>query len=334
MTSSSNAYSHSEPRKTALTTSRPALLVLRALGLGDLLTAIPALRALAQAFPAHYRILAAPLYLAPLVSLSGAIDEVLDAAPLRPLQGKLSPIDVAVNLHGRGPESHRVLLPAKPNRLIAFAHSEIPESAGLPQWRSNEHEIDRWCRLLRESGIPADSSELDLRAPYEDPRARGTILVHPGASTESRRWPVDRWIELCTRLRNEGERILLTGSSAEFRRCRLIARAAHLPIDSVIAGTTDLREMTCIVASARAVVCGDTGIAHVATAVGTPSVILFGPTSPRYWGPPPERRSHRVIWRGVLGDPHAPYVDPGLASITVDEVLAELHQLLQMPRAG
>jgi ADP-heptose:LPS heptosyltransferase len=126
----------------------------------------------------------------------------------------------------------------------------------------------------------------------------------------------------------------MTGSSREFRRCRFIAKAAHLPIDSVLAGATGLDDLACIVASARAIVCGDTGIAHIATALRTPSVVLFGPTSPRYWGPPANRPYHRVIWRGILGDPHAPYVDPGLASITVDEVLAQLRDLLHLARAG
>jgi ADP-heptose:LPS heptosyltransferase len=62
--------------------------------------------------------------------------------------------------------------------------------------------------------------------------------------------------------------------------------------------------------------------------------VLFGPTSPQYWGPPPGRSKHRVIWRGTLGDPHAPHVDPGLESITPAEVIAELQALLHMPRAG
>lgn len=321
-------------RRTAVVTSRPTLLILRALGLGDFLTAVPALRALARAFPAHYRILAAPLYLAPLASLCGAVDEVVDAEPLQPLDGGITDVDIAVNLHGRGPQSHRVILAAKPRRLIAFAHPEIPETAGSPEWRPDEHEIDRWCRLLRESGIPADVNDLEIAAPRGDARTRGAIVVHPGAASESRRWPADRWIDLCVRLRDQGYPVVLTGSAAEFRRCRFIAKGAHLPIESVLAGKTDLAELTCLVASARAIICGDTGMAHIATAVRTPSVVLFGPTSPRYWGPPANRPFHRVIWRGRLGDPHAPFVDPGLASITVSEVIAELHALLHMARAG
>lgn len=316
------------------TTSRPTLLLLRALGLGDFLTSVPAIRAIAHAFPNHYRVLAAPVYLAPLVRLCGGIDEVVDAQPLAPLAEDLGGVDVGVNLHGRGPQSHRVLLETHPRRLIAFANSEIAQTAGSPQWRPDEHEIDRWCRLLRESGIPADVNDLEIAAPRGDVRSRGAIVVHPGAASESRRWPADRWVDLCTRLRAEGHRIVMTGSSTEFRRCRFIAKAAHLPIDTVLAGSTDLQDLACIVASARAIVCGDTGMAHIATALRTPSVVLFGPTSPRYWGPPANRPYHRVLWRGILGDPHAPYVDPGLASITVDEVLDALHQLLHLARAG
>jgi ADP-heptose:LPS heptosyltransferase len=316
------------------TTSRPTLLVLRALGLGDLLTAVPAIRALARAFPEHYRVLAAPLYLAPLVRLCGGIDEVVDAAPLTALTGDLAGPDIAVNLHGRGPQSHRVLLDMKPRHLIAFANEEIPQTHDFPQWRPDEHEIDRWCRMLRESGIPADVNDLEVMTPHGDVRSRGAIVVHPGAASESRRWPADRWIDLCVRLSQDGYRIVMTGSTTEFRRCRFIAKAAHLPIECVLAGQTDLAELTAIVGSARAIVCGDTGIAHIATAVRTPSVVLFGPTSPRYWGPPANRKYHRVIWRGIVGDPHAPYVDPGLASITVDEVIAELHALLHLARAG
>jgi ADP-heptose:LPS heptosyltransferase len=136
------------------------------------------------------------------------------------------------------------------------------------------------------------------------------------------------------RLRGQGHSVVITGSAPEFRRCRFIAKAAHLSIDAVLAGQSDLADLACIVAAARAIICGDTGVAHMATALRTPSVVLFGPTSPQYWGPPQGRHYHSVIWRGTLGDPHAPFVDPGLASITVDEVVAELHKLLHLANAG
>ena len=108
--------------------------------------------------------------------------------------------------------------------------------------------------------------------------------------------------------------------------CAEVAARAGLSEDAVLAGCTDLLELFAIVAGAAVVVCGDTGVAHVATAVGTPSVVLFGPTAPAQWGPP-EGRCHRVIWKGARGDPHGSTVDPGLLRIRVDDVVAELDRV-------
>jgi ADP-heptose:LPS heptosyltransferase len=73
------------------------------------------------------------------------------------------------------------------------------------------------------------------------------------------------------------------------------------------------------------VVCGDTGVAHLATAYRVPSVVLFGPTPPQEWGPPPDRPWHTVLWAGGRGDPHAAEPDPGLLAIEVADVLAALN---------
>jgi ADP-heptose:LPS heptosyltransferase len=312
------------------------LLVLRALGLGDFLTAVPALRALADVFPRHRLVLAMPDALAPLARLSGLVHEVIDAAPLAPLPRGARGADIAVNLHGRGPESHRVLLQTRPARLIAFHHPAIAETAHAPRWRADEHEVHRWCRLLAEHGIAADPDRLDLVAPGSPSLAApsaacGTTLLHPGAASVARRWPAERWAAVARAEAAAGRRVIITAGAAEGALAYSIARAATLDGDAVHAGT-DIVRLAALVHAAARIVCGDTGVAHLATALRTPSIVLFGPSSPAHWGPPPDRPWHRALWKGRLGDPHGHTVDPGLAAITVDDVLGALETIAAAPR--
>ncbi len=300
--------------------TRPRLLMLRPLGLGDLLTAVPAMRAAARAFPEHEHLLAGPAVLAPLALMSGAIDHVIDVRPLEPLPGACHNAAVAIDLHGRGPASQRILLAAHPSRLIAFANSDVPQTAGFPRWREGEHEVARWCRLLSENGIPTASGDLDLPVPMIDPPAiaSGAAIVHPGAAYPARRWPAERWAEVAAAL---APNVVITGGASEAALAMRVASRAGIPAERVLAGKTDLAQLAAVVASARVVISGDTGIAHLATAMRTPSVVLFGPTSPARWGPPPDRPWHRVIWKGREGNPNAMQPDAGLLAITVEEVL-------------
>jgi ADP-heptose:LPS heptosyltransferase len=315
--------------------SAPRLTVLRALGLGDLLTAVPALRALARAFPEHRRLLAAPAWLRPLLALieedgEPCLDGLLDVAGLGADPGALPGApELAVNLHGRGPESHRLLLASRPRRLIAFRNAAVAATASMPAWEPDEHEAHRWCRLLRESGIAADPQRLEIRRPeIELPDwARGATLIHAGAASAARRWPPERWAALASAELAAGREVLLTGSPAEIGLARSIAAAAGVDPGRVLAGRTDLALLTALVGAAGAVVCGDTGVAHLATALAVPSVLLFGPTSPRHWGPPPDRASHRVLWQGRPGDPHGETVDPGLLEIEVEQVIEAMAAL-------
>jgi ADP-heptose:LPS heptosyltransferase len=279
-------------------------------------------------------VLAAPSSLAPLALLSGAVDEVLDARPLAPLGPAAAGAELAVNLHGRGPESHRLLLSTAPRRLLAFAHPAVPESAGLPAWRPGEHEVARWCRLLDECGVPADPARLELPAPAlpAPAWARGATLLHPGAGSAARQWPPERWAEVARGERRRGRRVVVTGASAERALALEVAERAGLDSGAALAGSTDLLGLTALVAAAGAVVSGDTGVAHLATALGTPSVVLFGPVSPAEWGPP-AGGPHRALWAGATGDSHADRPDPGLLRLTPGDVRAALDEL-EAVRAG
>lgn len=296
-------------------------LVLRALGLGDLLTAIPALRGLRSAAPGQRLVLAAPEALRDLVELIDAVDELLPNAGLGTLRWTGCPPTLAVNLHGRGPESIRDLRAVRPARLLTHRHPDYPDVAGL-EWRADVHEVDRWCRLLEYGRIPADRGDLRLPAPPSPSPAPGAVVVHPGAAYPARRWPPERYAKVARQLSKKGGDVVITGTVGERPLANSVAEAAGLPASAVLAGRTGLGGLAALVAEAALVVCGDTGIGHLATAFGVPSVLLFGPTPPKLWGPPPTAKRHVTLWTGNVGDPHADHPDAGLLLLSEERVTA------------
>jgi ADP-heptose:LPS heptosyltransferase len=343
-----------------------SVVVLRALGLGDLCTAVPALRALRRRFPHADLVLAAPAWQEPLARLAG-VDRVVETAPLTTLPESLLGADVAVNLHGSGPQSTALLAATAPSHLVAFAHPDVVvDLVADVEWVPREHEVHRWCRLLTASGIPADPSDLELPRPRPN-RASGAsaairrriaetdgveeftnsatnrrriapdgyVVVHPGAAAPGRRWPAERFGAVVADLVARGDLVVLTGSEDEWHLCqRVLDAAGPVPADrvEVVAGRTDLLELAAVVAGADLVVANDTGVAHLATAFAIPSVVLFGPTPPDEWGPPPVDR-HRALWAGQRGDPHAVELDPGLARIGIDDVLDAIEDVTARARA-
>jgi ADP-heptose:LPS heptosyltransferase len=303
------------------------LLTLRASGLGDFLTAVPAFRALSKAFPGHAHVVAAPAELWPLAALCGGIDVLIPTYGLGaepPLVGA----DIAVNLHGCGPESHCLLLRGSPARLIAFAHPEVDASRGGPAWDEAEHDVTRWCRLLEHYGIDADPGSLDLEPPLGPipPTVRGATILHPGAGAPSRRWPAERWIGVGRAERAAGRPVAVTAGPGEVDLACRIASDAGVRA-AVVECSRDLAQLVRVIAAAARIVCGDTGVAHLATALRTPSVVLFGPTPPGQWGPPADRPWHVALWAGSIGDPHGRDPDPGLLEISVADVVRALRRL-------
>jgi ADP-heptose:LPS heptosyltransferase len=305
----------------------PTVVILRALGLGDFLTGVPALRAIARAFPDHRRVLASPVALAPLVAHVGVVDALAPTRGLEPLPAALAGPDLAVDLHGRGPGSQPLLVALNPRRLVAFAHPTVPATAGGPRWEAEEHEVARWCRLLTECGIGADPADLGIEPPGPPPAwAAGATVIHPGAASPARRWPPERFAAVAAAEQAAGRPVVVTGSPGERPIALEVAARAGVPRRRVIAGHTSLLQLAAVVAGAGRLVSGDTGVAHLATALSTPSVVLFGPVPPSHWGPPPGP-AHVALWAGSRGDPHGARPDPGLLQIAVDDVLSALHRL-------
>jgi ADP-heptose:LPS heptosyltransferase len=334
------------------------VLVLRALGLGDLLVTVPALRALRRHYPDRTIVLATSGELAPLALLSGAVDEVLPTGTPDGLRwpAAAGPA-VAVNLHGAGPQSHRALDRTHPRRRIGC---RSPGWDG-PPWseieRGHRHQRERWCALLSAHGVRADPADLRLPPPPPPPEHAGAAIVHPGARYGAKRWPPERFAAVVAALRAGalrtgalrtgalrtgalragalragGQRVVLTGSAAERPLALAVAAAAGLAETTVLAGRTDPAQLTALVAHAGLLVCGDTGVAHLASAFGTPSVVLFGPVGPAEWGPPVDG-PHRALTDGTVrrGDPFADDPDPALLGVPVPEVLDAISRLAAGP---
>lgn len=297
----------------------PVLLALRALKLGDLLVAVPALRGLRRGFPRHRIVLAAPGWLAPVVELIDAVDELLPVPGLdHPLPLAPGEVDVAVNLHGNGEES-RARIDALGARL-RIVHRTAAEPQGVP-WVDGILERVRWARLVSAYGAPADPDDVAIAVPEPSPPCAGAAVVHVGAFYGSRRWPVERFARVAEALRADGLDVVLTGGESDRPRALAVAELAGLPDSHVLAGSADLRAFAALIAAAPVVVTVDTGAAHLASAYGTPSVIVFGPAPPEEWGPPPG--PHVVLTEPSLrrGDAFAEQPDPALLAVTAEQVI-------------
>jgi ADP-heptose:LPS heptosyltransferase len=155
------------------------------------------------------------------------------------------------------------------------------------------------------------------------------VVVHPGASAPSRRWPAPLAAQAVRALTEDGLRVVVTGSADEQSLTAEVAGTDGLDLG----GRLELQQLASVLAGASVVVAGNTGPAHLAAAVGTPDVSLFSPVvSPVRWGP-------WGVPTVILGDQDAECRDtrarecpisghPCLASVGADQVVEACHFLL------
>ncbi|MGH3262759.1 MAG: glycosyltransferase family 9 protein [Trebonia sp.] len=295
------------------TGEQPIALLLRGYSLADFLTGLPALRMLRDALPEHRLVLAAPAEFAPLARRAGPIDELCPMDRLRVRAPPPQRPDLAVDLHGNGLASRALLRSTQPTRLVAFGRN-------APRWRAGEHEVARWCRLVAE-GLPARAANypglLGVLPPSRDPVPGGVTILHCSADSPARCWPAQRFAALAILLRERGHDVVITADHGDAGRARAIAAASHTRAAPLL----PLRALCALAQRARAVISTDTGVAHLASVYATPSVVLFGPMSPRQFGPPHDPR-HEVLWHGEdLRDP--------INDVTAGNDAAELPQLAE-----
>jgi lipopolysaccharide heptosyltransferase II len=171
------------------------------------------------------------------------------------------------------------------------------------------HEVRRQLDLVATVGAMEDDERLSVDVPadarervealleeFELQASDRWVVVHPGSSAPSRRYPAEGYVAACRELSElHGVRIVFTGGPDE---CELVdSIRAELSDDAhSLAGRLDLPELAALLSLAPLLVAGNTGPVHVAAAVGTPVVDLYALTNPQHapWGVP-----SRVLFRDV-----------------------------------
>ncbi len=313
------------PWPTSLGRPPRRILILKPCCLGDVLLATPLAAALRAAWPESHLAWAVGAHSRPallgnphvdaLLPLDGCLRADLSArrflagarrlraerfdlvlVPDRsPLLGLLAlasgaPLRLGLGQGWRALPYHRALpAPWSPPRHEALLYLDLAAALGLPP-----------PRPLRPVFVPAAEARRTaaaLLAEAPGPAEAPFLVVHPGGginpgmSLLAKRWPAERFAAAAGRLaEQQGARILLLGATgdaaaaAAFRLALPPAAGARL-LD--LSGRLDLGQAAACIAAGRLYLGNDSGLAHLATAVGTPALVLFGPTDPARYGPLP-----------------------------------------------
>jgi heptosyltransferase-2 len=327
---------------------RPDVIVRLPNWLGDTVMAVPALRSLRAGLPDARIALAGPW--APLLAGQG-LGDVLVTYP-RSLSGRMKAADTVRALGAEVallmPNSLESVLSAwywGARRRIGFVRGGrtwlLTDPLTLPSPR--HHQVEEYLLLLEPLGLqpvtrvpvlapPPEGSEIRqtaraLLSSVAD-RARGPrIGVHLGAEFgPSKLWPIERLIQFCRILLARGARPVLLGTAADVPTAESVREVIEVPN---LTGRDTPALLPAVLVELDGLVCGDTGVGHLAAALGTPVVSLFGPTDPDLTSP---RGPVVVVNRPTPCAPcfyrACPIEHPCLRGITADEVEARLRPLL------
>jgi len=279
--------------------------------LGDAVMSLPAIRAIRAVFPhAHLAVVARP-WVADLYSRERSIDRVIPYAAVRGIRARrefaarlrAERFDCAILLQNAFDAALMAWMAGIPERigysrdrrgLLLTRAISVPEPGEIPR-----HERFYYLELLRRAGMmerfpAADEIRLD-----GIPEACGagkaylhslgidgpTVGVSPGAAYgNAKRWLPERFAEAAARL---GMPVLIFGSQSERGLCGEVAAwlaQAKVPAHN-LAGETSLREFIDLAAACHVFLTNDSGAMHVASALGVPTVTVFGATDETGTGP-------------------------------------------------
>ena len=295
------------------------IAVLKANALGDFVMTLPALDALRAAYPTaritllgrhwHEEFLrgrASPIddvYPIPHGALgdeAGGLVADLQARVVRELRA--AAFDVAVQLHGGGRNSNRLLTQIGARVTAGARTPDAPSLDRNIHYEMLQSDLLRWLEVVALVGARATTldpalavTDADLAASVDIVSAdeRPIVVVHPGASDTRRRWPPEHFAAVADELAAAGARVVLTGNAAECQAVDAVFRQMRCSAEDV-AGKLSLSGLTGLLARADLLVGNDTGPRHLAAAVGTPTVAI-------YWvgnvitAAPVFRDRHRVV---------------------------------------
>ncbi|HLI09219.1 MAG TPA: glycosyltransferase family 9 protein [Ktedonobacteraceae bacterium] len=336
------------------------IAIFRALYLGDLLLAIPALRAIRAGFPeAEITLIglswAASFawrfhhYIDRFVEFAGypGIREVAfvpEQAIRFLLEQRAYGYDLVIQMHGSGRTSDALAIALGGRVTVGYYEGEQPAglTLGLP-YPDNWPEVFRNLGLAYLLGCPNGYPELEFPLLSEDRLEAAVLLrglsradrpwvgIHTGARAPARRWPAEYFAAVADALaRRFDAQIILTGSKDEITtvqevEARMTARALN------VAGQTSLGGLAALISKLDLFITNDTGPSHIASAVDTPSITLFGPVDPRRWASR-DRARHPILRLPVSCSPcpyrECPIDHRCLRWITPDMVLAQAEDML------
>ncbi len=339
------------------------IAIFRALQLGDMLCAVPALRALRQAHPqAHIALIGLPWARAFVERYAHLVDELIVfpgavGFPEQPEtdehletfcgEMRVRQFDLAIQLHGSGGVANDIIGRMGARLDAGFIQPTERRDGVFIPWPETLNEIERYTALMSALSINVQDLSLEIPLTQADRdecealiRDRGIdtdrlVIVHAGAQLPSRRWPVERFAAVARSLVDDGWQLALTGSASEKSLTTLLAQSMPIkPVD--LAGTTSLGGLAALVQKARLVVCNDTGLSHVAAAMKTPSVVIALGSDTARWSPL-DRTLHRVLADYPPCRPCAfrdcPYGHPCALNISVEQVLNTIDSLIEVSHA-
>lgn len=290
------------------------IAIFQALQLGDLLCATPALRALREHYTgaeitligsAWAREMAARLpsidHFIPFPGYPGIAESPANAVEVAP---DWPAFDLAIQMHGAGNVSNGFVASLGATHSLGHGDPGDDRLTLTRPWQELQREPLRWVQLTSLLGVPETGLHLEFPLTADERRqatqaigaadGRPLVGVHVGASDPARRWPPESFAAVIDGLAARIDcRFVLTGSTAERELTARVQATASTPVID-LAGQTTLGAFGAVIAQLDLLLTNDTGSSHVAAAMQTPSVVLFGPADPRRWAPLDDAR-HQVI---------------------------------------